>query len=243
MKAMVFAAGLGTRLRPLTDTMPKALVPLGGETLLSMVAGRLVGAGVDSMVVNVHHFADMVAGYIREKNGFGVHVDISFERDRPLDTGGGMRHAGKFLRGCGHFLVHNVDILSDLDIGEFVACARPDALATLVVSGRESPRQLLFDTDMRLVGWTDVRTGELRSPFPGLDPDKCLRRAFAGIHYVSDGVFAAMDALGEPEVFSIIGFYLAAAARYPVYGYEPRHLRVLDIGKPEALAEARKLFL
>lgn len=243
MKAMIFAAGLGTRLRPLTDTMPKALVPVGGEPLLSIVAHRLIAAGADSLVVNAHHFAAMIEDYVRQENGFGVHTDVSLEADRLLDTGGGIRHAERFLRGNGHFLVHNVDILSNLSIRDFVSHARPDALATLVVSKRETSRRLLFDDWMRLVGWTDIRTGEVRSPFPDLDPDKCQQRAFAGIHYMSDGIFDVMDALGEPEAFPVIGFYLAAAADYPIYGYEPQDLRILDVGKPESLAAAEEFLI
>lgn len=240
MKAMILAAGLGTRLRPLTDHLPKALVTVGGETLLAATARRLIAGGADSLVINVHHFADMIAGYVRQEHGFGVPVDLSYEDSRPLDTGGGILHAERYLRGSGHFLVHNVDIVSNLDIAGFVSRARPDALATVVVSGRESQRQLLFDEGMRLVGWTDLRTGEVRSPFAGLDAGNCRHRAFAGIHYMSDGVFDVMRALGEPEAFPVIGFYLAAAAEHVICGYEPEGLEIVDVGKMATLEEVRR---
>lgn len=240
MKAMILAAGLGTRLKPLTDNLPKALVTIGDETLLSIAAHRLIEGGADSLVINLHHFAGMIAGYVRREHGFGVPVDLSYEDDGPLDTGGGILHAERYLRGSGHFLVHNVDILSNLDIAGLVSRARPDALATVVVSERESPRQLLFDEGMRLVGWTDLRTGEVRSPFPGLDAGNCLHRAFAGIHYMSDSVFDVMRALGEPEAFPIVGFYLAAAAEHLICGYEPEGLEIVDVGKMATLEEARR---
>lgn len=241
MKAMIFAAGLGTRLKPMTDTMPKALVPVAGRPLLYHVAHKIIDAGIREIVVNTHHFAGMIAEYIEKENGFGADVSISREEAQPLETGGGIMHARELLEGCGCFLIHNVDIISDLDIRWFLSQARPDALSTLLVSERESSRYLLFDDGMRLVGWTNVRTGEVRSPFPDLDPASCRRLAFAGIHCMSDTVFAEMEALGMPERFSIIDFYLAVAATRPIYGVISPGLRLIDAGKPDALAEAEKL--
>ena len=235
MKAMIFAAGLGTRLRPLTDTMPKALVPVAGEPLLSHIARKLISAGADSLVINTHHFAGQIEQYICEVRGFGVEVRLSPETDGLLETGGGVLHARPFLEGGGRFLVHNVDILSNLDISRFFAETRDDALSTLVVSERRTSRYLLFDEGMRLVGWTDVRTGEVRSPFPGLDPGQCRAYAFAGIHCMSDQVFSVMDGEGFTGRFSIIDFYLAVAARYPIYGYVPEGFRMLDVGKAASL--------
>ena len=241
MKAMIFAAGLGTRLRPLTDTMPKALVPVDGVPLLGRVAGRLLDAGVDELVVNTHHFADQIAAYVAAEKGFGVPVHLSPEPEQLLETGGGILHARRFLEGGGPFLVHNVDILSNLDLRRFVAEARPEALATLVVSDRKTSRYFLFDEGMRLVGWTDLRTGEVRSPFPGLDPGRCRRLAFAGIHLVSDRIFSVMDAYGLEGRFSIVDFYLRAAADHPLYGYVPEDFRMLDVGKLDSLEAAAAL--
>ena len=235
---MIFAAGLGTRLRPLTDTMPKALVPVDGIPMLGRVAAKLVDAGVGHLVINVHHFPEQIARYVAAANGFGVRVSLSEERDQLLETGGGILQARPLLSGDGPFLVHNVDILSNLDLHALMGAARPDALATLVVSERASSRQLLFDEGMRLVGWTDLRSGEVRSPYPGLDPQQCRRRAFSGIHLISERIFEAMEGYGLQGRFSIIDFYLQAAADYPIYDFEADGFRMLDIGKLDSLAAA-----
>lgn len=236
MKAMIFAAGLGTRLKPITDTLPKALVPVGGEPLLSHIIRKLVSAGYDHLVVNVHHFPDQIIGYLQQHD-FGVPIDISDERDGLLETGGGVAHARPFLEGE-PFLVHNVDILSNLDLAWFRAQHRPDALATLLVSERETSRYLLFRDDGRLAGWTNVTTREVRSPYPDLDPSACRRLAFSGIHYMGAGIFQAMDALGMPARFPIMDFYLKACDRYPIYAAIPPSLRLLDVGKQDTLAAA-----
>lgn len=236
MRAMIFAAGLGTRLKPLTDTMPKALVPVGGEPLLAHVIRKLVSAGYDHLVVNVHHFPDQIIGYLQEHN-FGVKIDISDEREFLLETGGGIAHARPFLEGE-PFLVHNVDILSNLDLEWFRAQHRPDALATLLVSERETQRYLLFREDGRLAGWTNLATGEVRSPYPDLDPSACRRLAFSGIHYMGTGIFQAFEALDMPARFPIMDFYLKACDRYPIYAAVPSSLRLLDVGKLDTLAAA-----
>ncbi len=235
--AMIFAAGLGTRLKPITDSLPKALVPVDGKPLLEHVAGKLVAAGYNHLVVNVHHFPDQIVGFLKEHD-FGVPVDVSDERDQLLETGGGVRHARRFLEGGGPFLVHNVDILSNLDLKWFRAQHRPEALATLLVSERETQRYLLFDDSLRLVGWTNLATGEVRSPYPGLEPSACHRLAFAGIHYMSADIFAAFDALEMPRRFPIMDFYLKACDRYPIYAAVQPGLRLLDVGKPDTLALA-----
>lgn len=251
MKAMVFAAGLGTRLKPLTDNLPKALVSVCGRPLLYHVMTKLVSQGFDDIVINVHHFADKIVSYLASEGDFGVRVSVSDERDMLRETGGGIRHARQFLEDSGSFLVHNVDIVSDVDLRGFVLQCRPDALATLLVSRRETSRYLLFDEDMRLVGWTNVKSGEVRSPYPDLDVSSCRRLAFSGIHCMSAGVFKAMDSLdalaetqGRPglgERFPIMDFYLEAASRYPVYGQEAEDLHLVDVGKIQALQEAQTL--
>jgi len=238
MKAMIFAAGLGTRLKPLTDTMPKALVPVDGIPLLKRVAMRLLASGVDSLVINTHHFAEQIERYVAAEQGFGTRVSLSREDGTLLETGGGVLHARPYLEGDAPFLAHNVDILSNLDLPRFLSQAPGDALATLVVSERPTSRYLLFDGQMRLVGWTDLRTGEVRSPIPGLDVSRCQRFAFAGIHLMSGSIFSVMDALGFQGRFPIIPFYLAAAAQYPIYGYVPEGFRMLDVGKLSSLEEA-----
>ena len=241
MKAMIFAAGLGTRLKPITDTMPKALVPVCGQPLLYHVITRLRDAGYDRLVVNIHHFPEQIRKYLSD-NDFSIPIDISDESDRLLETGGAILHAKPFLLDCGEpFLVHNVDIVSNLDIPWLRSATRPDALATLLVSERNTRRYLLFDEGMRLVGWTDISTGEVRSPYPNLDPAKCRRYAFAGIHNISPRIFDAFDAMGVPQRFPIMDFYLSACARYPIYGALPSSLTLVDVGKIESLAEAEAI--
>ena len=238
MKALIFAAGLGTRLRPLTDTMPKALVPVAGVPMLARVLCKLRDAGLDSFVVNVHHFAGQIENYLAD-NDFGVPVAISREEREPLETGGGIKHAAPLLASPeGRFLVHNVDILSDLDVRWFLAQDDPESLATLLLIDAPADRYLLFDDDMRLVGWTNVRTGEVKSPFlPDFDPAKYRRYSFCGIHVVSEAVFEKMAAW--PEKFSIIDFYLQQAAENKIRGVLAQDLHLIDIGSPEKLAQAQ----
>ena len=236
MKAMIFAAGLGTRLRPLTDRMPKALVPVGGVPMLERVIEKLKAAGFTEFVVNVHHFASQIEDFLAENRNFGVHIDISRETDHPLETGGGIRRAEPFLKE-GRFLVHNVDILSDLDVKKFIAADDPSSLATLLVTDSEdTDRFLLFDDAMCLAGWTNVRTGEVKSPYTDFDPLKYRRLSFCGIHVISPEVFELMR--GWPEKFSIIDFYLNMAAAHEIRGVYVPDLRIIDIGSPEKLEEA-----
>ena len=239
MKALVFAAGLGTRLRPLTDTMPKALVPVAGVPMLERVLCKLRDAGIEAFVVNVHHFAEQIEAFLAEKGNFGVPVAISREEREPLETGGGIKHAAPLL-GPGRFLVHNVDILSDLDVRWFLEQDDPDALATLLLIDAPADRYLLFDEQMRLVGWTNVRTGEVKSPYlPDFDPARYRRYSFCGIHVVSDAVFEKMASW--PEKFSIIDFYLSECAAGTIRGVVADDLRLIDIGSPAKLEEAGRV--
>lgn len=240
MKALIFAAGLGTRLRPITDSIPKALVPVGGIPMLQRVICKLRDAGFGPFVVNTHHFARKIETFLEENGNFGTELAISYEPDGPLETGGGIRRAAPLL-GTGRFLVHNVDILSNLDLSWLMKEDREDSLATLVLTETEADRYLLFDDDMRLVGWTNVRTGEVKSPFPNFDPARYRRYSFCGIHIISSEVFTMMEAW--PEKFSIIDFYLKAAATKPIRGIVAADLKLIDIGSPEKLAEADALFL
>lgn len=234
---MIFAAGLGTRLRPLTDSIPKALVPVCGKPLLQITIEKLLSGGYDDIVVNVHHFAGQIRDFLSGRDWPGARISISDETDMLRDTGGGIRHAEPLL-GDGSFLVHNVDIISDLDLEAFRSSVREDALATLAVSRRKTSRYLLFDGDMRLAGWMNASTGEVRSPYSGLDPDSCRKFAFAGIHILSHKVFSLFGKLGFGEKFSIVDFYLRAAADYPVYGAVQPGLGLIDVGKPESLSVA-----
>ena len=247
MKAMIFAAGLGTRLKPITDTIPKALVPVCGEPLLKHVIMKLADSGIDDFVINVHHFAEKIVSYLEREGGFGLKTAVSDESGRLLETGGGILHARDLLLDGepeeGRFLVHNVDILSDLDIPWFLDSWRPGALATLLVSPRKTQRYLLFDDDMRLVGWTNLATGEVRSPYPGLDPSACTMLAFSGIHQISNGVFGVMESEGMGERFPIMDFYLRVCDRRPIYGIKPASLELVDVGKLDTLAAAEEFIL
>ena len=240
MKALIFAAGLGTRLRPITDTMPKALVPVGGVPMLQRVLCKLRDAGIDSFVVNVHHFAEQIEDFLADYD-FGVPVAISREEREPLETGGGIKHAAPLLASpAGRFLVHNVDILSDLDVRWFLGQDDPQSLATLLLIDAPADRYLLFDDEMCLVGWTNVRTGEVKSPFlPDFDPAKYRRYSFCGIHIVSEAVFGRMASW--PDKFSIIDFYLQQAAENKIRGVLAPDLHLIDIGSPAKLAEANEV--
>ena len=261
MRALIFAAGLGTRLKPLTDTVPKALVPVGGQPLLYHVLQKLKAAGVREITVNVHHFADEIIGYLAGRPVDGVTVTVSDERDLLRETGGGIRFAEPLLKPSGgHFLVHNVDILSNLDLRWFGSQAPADALAALAVSDRRTQRYFLFREEspsagglcradgrsgapepaLRLVGWTNVATGEVRTPFADLDVAACRKLAFSGIHLISDRIFEVFRTIGAPERFSITDFYLRVCADHPIYGIVPPDFRMIDVGKPEALREAEK---
>ena len=229
MKALIFAAGLGTRLKPLTDTMPKALVPVGGVPLLERVIVKLTAAGYDDIVINVHHFAGMIRDFVAAHDNFGVKVAFSDETDLLRETGGGIRHAAPLLAGDGPFIVHNVDILSNLDLPWFRAQHRADDLATILVSDRPTQRYFLFDDDGLLVGWTNLATGEIRSPYPGIDPDHCTRLAFSGIHCISPAIFPLMQEW--PEKFSIVDFYLSACRTHAIRAAVMPGLVLHDVGK------------
>ena len=167
-QAMILAAGLGTRLRPLTDTIPKALVPVQGKPLLAHVIERLQAAGYQRIVVNVHHFADQIEQYLRINQNFGLDIAISDERQQLLDTGGGLKKAAPLFDPDEPVLIHNVDILDNVDYEWFYRQHLPEEDAVLLVSRRDTKRYLLFDSAMRLMGWTNIETGEVKSPYPWL---------------------------------------------------------------------------
>jgi len=239
MKALIFAAGLGTRLRPITDNIPKALVPVAGVPMLERVVRKLQQAGFDEFVINAHHHAGKIEEFVRNRGSFGAEVRLSVEEGEPLETGGGIRKAAPLL-GQGPFLAHNADILCKLDVRDFISKHRPGSLATLLVQKAEADRQLLFDDDMRLRGWTNVVTGQVKSPFPDFRVEDCHSYSFCGIHVISNAVFPLMESW--PEKFGIMDFYLDVAARYPIYGVVGRDLNLVDIGSPEKLELAGRLY-
>lgn len=237
MKAMLFAAGLGTRLKPLTDTMPKAMVPVGGRPLIDITLSRLVASGATEVVVNVHHFGQQIIDYV-QTHDWGVPVHISDERSELLDTGGGLFHARSlFTQDDTPILIHNVDILSNADLlrfyNEHIECE-----ASLMVSERKTQRYLLFDDEMRLRGWTNVATGEVKSPYPDLRPEKLHHYAFSGIHCFSPRLFDLMKDFGTK--FPIMDFYLNVCAKANIRGYIQPNLHLLDVGKTASLTEAEE---
>ena len=243
MKALIFAAGLGTRLRPLTNDRPKALVEVHGKPLLAHVIEKLRKAGYTEVVINVHHFGEQIIDYVETHPVEGVKFVISDERAELLDTGGGIRQAGKlFTQDDKPFLIHNVDIFSNLDVKEFYTNCPTKEGATLLVSERKTSRYLLFNpTDNRLMGWTNLQTGEVKSPYPNLRVEDCRMYAFAGIHLFSQSLLQRMK--DWPTRFSIIDFYLSVADRVPIIGVPKADLQLIDVGKPEALAQVTEKLL
>lgn len=237
MKAMIFAAGMGTRLKPLTDTLPKALVPVKGKPLLQILLDRLQQAGFQEAVINVHHLAQQIKDYVQQ-NPQPLQIAISDETEQLLETGGGIKHAAPLLQGKEPFLVHNVDILHNADLLSFYQQCAGQADATLLVSERATQRYLLFNDDMRLVGWTNIQTGQVRSPYPDLDPEKCRKYAFSGIHLFHPCLLQRMETW--PDKFPIMDFYLDICAETHIQGFVQPNLRLVDVGKLDTLAKAEE---
>ena len=239
-QAMIFAAGLGTRLKPLTDTMPKALVRVGEKPLLLHVIDRLKAAGVERVVVNVHHFADQIINYLKTNDFFGLDIRISDEREQLLETGGGIKKARHLFDPDSPILIHNVDIFSNADLERLLSPTHPSdaAAATLLVSPRQTSRYLLFNSDMRLMGWTNIKTGEVKSPYKEViaRPQDYYPYAFSGIHVFDPLLFPLMDSF--PERFGIIDFYLQVCGGAEIYGIVKDDLQLLDVGKLDSLDQA-----
>ncbi len=235
MKAMIFAAGMGTRLKPLTDTMPKALVSVAGSPLIDLTIHRLAAAGATEIVVNVHHFGEQIIRHLAA-NKYPASLRVSDERPQLLDTGGGLRHAAPlFGNDEAPILIHNVDILHNADLARFYQNSRANDV-TLMVSERKTTRYLLFNEDNRLMGWTNVKTGEIRSPYPHLDPNGLKRYAFSGIHCFSPQLFRLMK--DYPASFPIMDFYLQMCDKITISAHPEPGLRLLDVGKADTLAAA-----
>jgi NDP-sugar pyrophosphorylase family protein len=241
MKAMILAAGLGNRLKPLTDHTPKALAPVAGRPMLEHVILRLKAAGFAQIVINIHHLGRQIVDMLAANNDYGLKIDISDETDYLYDTGGGIKFAVPFLDGTEPFLVHNVDVFSNVDLKALYNAhtAAAGALATLVVSHRPSSRQLLFDGNNLLRGWRNRDTGAVKSFYPGFDPSKHLEFAFGGIHVISPAIFRLMDEWTGK--FSIIDFYLSVAPKQPIHAYTGNDpIEIIDAGTPETLKYAEK---
>ena len=254
MNAFIFAAGLGTRLKPLTDTMPKALVPVAGKPLLAHVVEKLKAAGCKKIVINIHHFGDMIVDYVKSQGNFGIDIVFSDERQMLLETGGAIKHAVELL-GNEPFLIHNVDILSNVDIKAlWEEHLNSGSAATLLVSKRSSSRALLFDAEGNLTAWTNKTTGEVKTPYENIkiaslgtlfpsviststgSVTALEELAFSGIHVFSPSLFKYFGAY--PEKFSIIDFYLNTCKAEKIKAYTQEGLQLLDVGKLDSLEKA-----
>ena len=243
MKAMIFAAGLGTRLRPLTDHTPKALVSVAGTPMLERVILRLKEAGFNDITVNIHHFGEQIIEFLRANNDFGITIHLSDERDMLLDTGGGIKKARPFLDGNEPFLVHNADILSDINLAELYRHHwESNAEATLLVSQRQTSRYLLLDDANRLHGWINKSTGETKPEGFSFQERQYKKMAFGGIHVISPSLFRYMESRQWEGKFSIIPFYLSVCETACIQGYPLQDRRWFDIGKPETLAKAEEYY-
>ena len=226
---MIFAAGLGTRLKPLTDTMPKALVPVGGRPLLWHVIMKLKDSGFERIVVNVHHFAQQIIDYLAANQNFGLDIRISDESEKLLETGGGIKKALPLFDPHSPILIHNVDILSNVDLSQLDV-----DVPTLVVSERKTKRYLQFDESMRLIGWKNIETGEVKGR-------EGRSLAFSGIHVFHPSLFPLLN--DWPERFPIMDFYLKVCAHHLVRGVEVKNLQLLDVGKLDTLEQAKSFII
>ena len=254
-RAMIFAAGLGTRFKPWTDAHPKALAPVNGKSLLQRNIEYLQRAGIYEVVINVHHFADQILEALRASDGWGSRIFISDETDQVLETGGGLQKARPWLEAA-PFVLLNVDILTDLDLSVMIRDHfqhRP--LATLAVSQRETSRYFLFDRQQELCGWTNVKTGEVKMARPGgetggagtgaahagrvPEEQELAQKAFSGIHVIDPAIFPLLQRQGK---FSMVDVYLDLAGAHTIRGYDHSGARLIDVGRPESALEAARLF-
>ena len=256
MKALVFAAGRGSRLKPWTDSHPKALAPVGGIPMLGRVIKKLTDAGITDIVVNVHHFAGQIADYLNTTD-FNARITLSDESSLLLDTGGGLLKAAHLLADSGQILVHNADIFTDFDISEMSRfAADSQAMACLLAKERETQRYLAFDSSGKMRGWTNIATGQVR---PAANADiisRCNLRAFGGVHIVDESIFKALAEYNASLLektpdrdtsdgickFSITDFYIDNCGKYLFKAFEPAcAYRWIDIGKAENLLQAETL--
>lgn len=237
MKALIFAAGKGTRLKPFTDQHPKALARVNGVPLLERNIRFLQSFGIQDFVINIHHFGEQIIDFLSANHHFGARISISDERNFLRETGGGLCFAKPFLIEEPHFLVMNADILTDLNIQKLIdSHLASGKMVSLAVSDRESSRKLLFDESQTLCGWRNKNTGEERL----VSLEYTLKElAFSGIHCMSNQIFSKISRQGK---FSIIEEYLDLMGERSIVGYE-HQARLIDVGKPESIKEAEKYFL
>ncbi|KAA5537158.1 nucleotidyltransferase family protein [Taibaiella lutea] len=237
MKALLLAAGLGTRLKPFTDNHPKALAPVNGHSLLEINIRNLQRFGIYDVVVNVHHFASQIVEKLQHENGFGSRFQISDESDEVLETGGGLKKAAPFFKDEKDFLVMNVDMLTNANLREMIQQhQKNDTLVTLAVQQRSSSRYFLFDDEMQLKGWENVNTGERK---PAIAEDSVKQYAFSGIQILDQDIFSKINRQGK---FSLVDIYLDLCVTEKIAGLDHSGDLLLDVGKPESLIKASELF-
>ena len=238
---MLLAAGLGTRLKPLTNGRPKALVQIHGKTLLELNIQRLKSAGFTELIINVHHYAQQIIDFVQKNNAFGLHIEFSVE-DRLLDTGGGLKKARWFFDDVNWFLVHNVDVLTDLDYKLLfnILQKEPNTLACLAVRPRQTTRYLLFDEKLYLRGWQNQKNGQQRIPLSHRQNGVLRPLAFLGVQALHTKSF---DLFPSQEKFSLIDAYLHMVEQNAnIKGLVDQNARWIDVGKPESLEQAKTLF-
>jgi len=237
-KAMILAAGIGSRLKPWTDAHPKALAIVNGKTLLQRNIEYLQQYGIRDVIVNVHHFADQVIDVINENNGWGSRIIISNETNQLLETGGGLLKAAEFLQEATPFLLMNVDILTDLNLQSLINYHQEKKpLATLATTARKTSRYFLFDEGNNLCGWRNVTTGEekVRQPLKGNETQK----AFSGIHIIESRIFESIKQQGK---FSMVDVYLDLMQQQTIKSFDHSETRFIDVGKPESIIKAEVMF-
>ncbi|HEY8401733.1 MAG TPA: nucleotidyltransferase family protein, partial [Cytophagaceae bacterium] len=237
MRAMIFAAGLGTRLKPFTENAPKALAVVNNKTLLQRNIEYLKLFGINEFVLNVHHFPDKIISFLKDNNNFNCTIKISDETDALLETGGGLKKAAPYLIGKDPFVVMNVDILTNLDLGKMIEFHKTHkALATLAVTTRNTSRYFLFNEQNELCGWKNVTTGEekIRRPNTTLQP-----KAFSGIHIIDPSIFNLIKQEGK---FSMVDVYLDLCSNNTIIGYDHSSDSFIDVGKPESIEQAERMF-
>lgn len=244
MKAMIFGAGLGTRLKPFTDHHPKALATVNNKTLLQRNVEYLLSYGIDDIIINIHHFGEQIKKVINDNNGFGARISFSDESDFLLETGGGLKKATWFFDDNLPFALMNVDILTDLNIDNMLQQHKSSgAIATLAVSDRETSRYFLFDEEKHLCGWRNIKTNKeiIARPSSAL-----VQKAFSGVHILSPAIFKYLDKYqGKdfPQKFSIVDPYLEITEKESILSFDHTGSKLIDVGKPESIAMAEALFI
>ncbi len=243
MKALILAAGLGSRLGDITKSLPKALVKVAGEPMIKRVITKLKNIGITEFVINIHYLGGQIIDYLAENDNFGVNIKISDERDVLLDTGGGLLKAHEMLEGDEPIIIHNADILTDFDITQMLHHhIETNADATLLVYPRETSRYLLFDRDLRMVGWKNIKTDETRSPFSEDALSKSIPLAFGGVHIINPSIFPVLESFTKEQKFSITTFYTEMCGQLFITGHIPSEkFNWVDIGNPKTLSHAQNI--